>query len=199
MRSTRDVSASAMARRIWTRHSSPLPAQSNGKSSKCAVIALSHFDREDMSTWTVSFLFVAGLPCSARCSLMVTTSVNDVHRGLSPVLVRDLKKLADTYDIELMLVYPYAFPAMRMAISVKRGDPTIKNWVEIPTEFLEATGISYHVPVRRLADSSISIAIVERGIVKCCVLRMISSGLFLHDSILEGPSFDNVNDDFVGA
>ena len=39
----------------------------------------------------------------------------------------------------------------------------------------------------------------ERGIVKCCVLRSVSSGGFLQDSVLEGTSFQDKCDLFVAA
>ena len=37
------------------------------------------------------------------------------------------------------------------------------------------------------------------GIVKCCVLRSVSSGGFLQDSVLEGTSFQDKCDLFVAA
>ncbi len=39
----------------------------------------------------------------------------------------------------------------------------------------------------------------ERAIVNCCVLRNSLSGGFLHDSVLEGTSFDDECDLFVAA
>ena len=41
--------------------------------------------------------------------------------------------------------------------------------------------------------------IYRRAIVNCCVLRNSLSGGFLHDSVLEGTSFDDEGDLFVAA
>jgi hypothetical protein len=84
--------------------------------------------------------------------------VVEIHQGVDYALTgNDLIKIASAYgDIRPMLLYPYLFPTEPDAVTVY--DDSLRA---IPKPFVDVPGLSYRVPIRRLALSDIDAMIVD--------------------------------------
>lgn len=81
-----------------------------------------------------------------------------LHNGDAPVTKKQLVALARTYGIHPMLLFDFLFPALRNAVVVRHSD---NDFYQMPEDLVGVQGVKYFCPCRRLADSDISIAVIE--------------------------------------
>jgi len=89
-----------------------------------------------------------------------------IHHGRSPVMVSELRVLAEIYEVAPMLLFDFVMPLVRPAIAVRCRTDTQElltplqndDLRRVPSEFVETQTSEYRIPSRRLADTNVAIA-----------------------------------------
>lgn len=80
-----------------------------------------------------------------------------LHQGLAPVHEHEIATLAAIHQAAPLLFYDYLFPALMGAVAIHHP----ADWESIPSEWLHGSTATYHVPSRHLAESDVSVAMIE--------------------------------------
>ena len=121
-------------------------------------------------SFTLSSLAKKAQRSSGEGTDLNRSRIDRLHHGQAGVMARELRGIAQLYEVEPFLLYDYLFPARRTAIVVRGGTlPSSEegDWRQLPDEYLSSGNVRYYVPTRRLADSDTSIAIVELSAREC--------------------------------
>jgi quercetin dioxygenase-like cupin family protein len=87
-----------------------------------------------------------------------------LQNGLSPLNAKEIKVLADLYDVQPFLFYDFLYPTIRGSVVVRVNQESVKglltDFKDIPQALIGEEGITMQVPCRRLMDSDTAIVIV---------------------------------------
>lgn len=85
------------------------------------------------------------------------SKIDRMHNGLALVTSEELTIIAQLYDVEPFLFYDFLFPAFRNAVVVRPPD----DMSLVHDDFNPSSEARYYVPIRRLAESDVAIAVLE--------------------------------------